>query len=145
LLSGGTHLHTAVISRSFSFNPSSRFRDCGWLANPALFKALNRNTPEASPVNILPVRLEPCAPGASPITINRPPMSPKAGTGFPQYSQSWYARFFFTATLSRYSTNRGHFRQLIIVLFRVTMSISIFYISLVANHYPSQDQHCITE
>jgi len=127
LLPGGTHLHTADMSMSFSFNPSSRWVDAGWLANPTLCRLANRNTPEASPVNILPVRFEPCAPGARPTAKSRPFISPKAGTGFPQYSQSRYARFFVLATLSRYSTSRGHFRQLMMVAFNSSKSILKFH------------------
>ena len=35
-------------------------------------------------VNMRPVRLAPCAPGASPTTSTRAPGSPKPGTGLPQ-------------------------------------------------------------
>src|ERR1035441_9286383 len=68
-------------------------------------------SPERSPVNMRPVRLEPCAPGARPRIRMRAWGSPNEGTGFPQYSQSRYARRFTAAMRSQCSRKRGQRRQ----------------------------------
>src|ERR1700681_4422566 len=87
--------------------PSLRSTAVGWLANPVSCSTGYMNFPEASPVNGRPVRFEPCAPGASPMTRTRAWGSPKPATGLPQYSQPRYARRLTRATSSRYATNRG--------------------------------------
>ena len=86
LLSGGAHRHAAEMYASVSVSPSSRPREVGWLANPARCSAAYRKSPELSPVNIRPVRLAPCAPGARPTIRTRASGSPKPGTGLPQYA-----------------------------------------------------------
>ena len=58
-------------------------------------------------MNTRPVRLPPCAAGASPSTYTRACGSPKPGTGRPQYSSSANAARFSRATRSRHSTRRG--------------------------------------
>src|SRR5258708_33271323 len=98
----------------FSCKPSSQFTAVGWFAKPASYSAWYKKSPERSPVNIRPVRFEPCAPGANPRINSSAWGSPKAGTGLPQYSQSRNARRFSRATFSRYATSRGHFRHSII-------------------------------
>ena len=55
------------------------------LAKPWRCMARIRKSPEPSPVNSRPVRLAPCAAGASPTTRSRAAASPKPGTGLPQY------------------------------------------------------------
>jgi hypothetical protein len=57
------------------------------LANPARLSAAMRKSPEPpipSPVNTRPVRLAPCAAGASPTISSRAAGSPNPGTGFDQ-------------------------------------------------------------
>ena len=88
LLPGGAQRATEVIQRPLSFMPSSREEAAGCEANPAACRTGNRKSPEPSPVKGLPVRFEPCAPGASPSASTRALVSPKEGTGRPQYSQS---------------------------------------------------------
>ena len=86
LLAGGAQRTTAAIHRSWSVMPSSaRPTALGWDAKPASCKTGKRKSPEPSPVNIRPVPLEPCAPGASP---DRPRnrRRPKEDAGRPQYS-----------------------------------------------------------
>ena len=107
MLSGGAQRTAAVMYRSFNFMPSSRSMAVGWLANPVSYSTGYMKLPEASPVNGRPVRFEPWAPGASPMTSTRACGSPKPGTGFPQYSQLRYARRFTRATSWRYSTSLG--------------------------------------
>ena len=58
-----------------------------------------------------PVRLAPCAAGASPTTTTDACGSPKPGTGRPQYSSSRNAARFSAATCSRHATSRGQARQ----------------------------------
>jgi len=58
-----------------------------------------------------PVRLPPCAAGASPMTRTRGSGSPKDGTGRPQYGWSANDRRLFVATVSRQATSRGQARQ----------------------------------
>jgi len=111
LLSGGAQRQTALIYTSFRVNPSSLFDEEGWLANPARCSAAYKKLPDESPVNMRPVRFEPCAPGASPTTNRRAWWSPNPGTGLPQYSQSRYALRRFRATSSRQATSRGHLRH----------------------------------
>ena len=55
-----------------------------WLAKPVRHSAANRKSPERSPVNMRPVRLAPCAAGASPSTSSRA-AGRRSGTGR-QYS-----------------------------------------------------------
>src|SRR5262245_10698170 len=58
-----------------------------------------------------PVRLPPCAAGASPTISRRALSEPRLGTGLPQYSWSRKRRTFTRATSSRYTVNRGQSRQ----------------------------------
>ncbi len=66
LLSGGAHRTAAKIRVSRSASPSSAATLVGWLASPARCSAAKSTSPERSPVKIRPVRLPPCAAGASP-------------------------------------------------------------------------------
>ena len=84
LLSGGAQRHAAEMYASVNISPSPRPREVGWLANPARCSAAYRKSPELSPVNMRPVRLAPCAPGARPTIRTRAAGSPKPGTGLPQ-------------------------------------------------------------
>ena len=68
--------------------PSSRELASGCEAKPASCSTGNKKSPDPSPVNGLPVRFDPCAPGASPSASTRAWGSPNEGTGRPQYSQS---------------------------------------------------------
>ena len=61
--------------------------------------AANRKSPERSPVKTRPVRLPPCAAGASPTSRTRAPRSPKPGTGRPQYASSRKRATFSTRDL----------------------------------------------
>src|SRR5690606_9259113 len=86
-----------------------------WLAKPAAFIAAKRNSPEAprpSPVKTLPVRLPPCAAGASPTTSRRARGSPNPGTGRPQYVSWRKATRFSRATCRQYVRRRGQRSQL---------------------------------
>ena len=56
----------------------------GLFANPVSNNAFTSQSPELSPVNILPVLFPPFAAGANPITNNLALGSPKVGTGFAQ-------------------------------------------------------------
>src|SRR5258706_3382441 len=58
-----------------------------------------------------PVRLPPCAAGASPISTSRAAGSPKPGTGRAQYVCSETLRTLTRATSSRQATRRGHARH----------------------------------
>ena len=58
-----------------------------------------------------PVRLPPCAAGASPTIRIRPSASPNPGTGRPQYSSSRKRATFSRATSSRHATSRGQRRH----------------------------------
>jgi hypothetical protein len=109
--SGGTHRQTAERKRSRSAKPSSLETDFAREENPARWSAGKRKSPEESPVNMRPVRFDPCAPGARPATRTRASGSPNPGTGLPQYSSERKARRFSHATRSRHSTRRGHRRQ----------------------------------
>ena len=62
-------------------------------------------------MKLRPVRLAPCAAGASPMTTIDGRSTPKPGTGRPQYCWSANARRFVRATSSRQATNRGHARH----------------------------------
>ena len=62
-------------------SPSSGRRLTGRSANPTACSAAKRKSPEASPVKTRPVRLPPCAAGASPSSRMRASGSPKPGTG----------------------------------------------------------------
>src|SRR5208282_2106971 len=88
LLPGGAQRATEVIQSPLSFMPSSREVAVSCEANPAACRTGNKKSPDPSPVNGLPVRLEPCAPGARPSASTRALASPNEGTGRPQYSQS---------------------------------------------------------
>src|ERR1035441_7450782 len=76
-------------------------------------------SPDLSPVNMRPVRLEPWAPGARPRMRTAAAGSPKEGTGRPQYSQSRQARRFTWAIRAVYSIRRGQRRQVIISFCRI--------------------------
>ena len=65
-------------------------------------------------MNIRPVRLAPCAAGASPTINNRGRSDPQPGTGRPQYGWSAKARRLTTATSSRQLTSRGQARHTLI-------------------------------
>jgi hypothetical protein len=62
-------------------------------------------------VKIRPVRLPPCAAGASPAITTRGAGSPQPATGRPQYGWSANDRRLVVATSSRHSTSRGHARH----------------------------------
>jgi len=84
LLPGGAQRTTALIHMSFNIRPSLRLCEFGCDANPASYSTGNIKSPEPSPVNGLPVRFDPCAPGARPRTSTRAAGSPNDGTGRPQ-------------------------------------------------------------
>ena len=65
-------------------------------------------------MNIRPVRLAPCAAGASPTISSRGRSDPQPGTGRPQYGWSAKARRLTFATSSRQLTSRGQARQTLI-------------------------------
>src|SRR5207244_938183 len=92
-----------------------------WFANPVRYRARYSQSPLRSPVNTRPVRLPPCAAGASPTTRRRSWTSQKPGTGRPQYSHSRQAARFCRAIASRWRNRRAHFRQAMIV--EVNLSI----------------------
>ena len=73
--------------------------------------AAHRKSPDASPVKTRPVRLPPCAAGASPTSRIRASGSPNPGTGRPQYGSSRNRLTFSRATRSRHSTSLGHRRH----------------------------------
>ena len=62
-------------------------------------------------MNTRPVRLPPCAAGASPTSRIRASGSPNPGTGRPQYVSSRNRATFSRATRSRHSTSRGQRRH----------------------------------
>ena len=66
-------------------SPSSRCSEDGWVAKPAAWSAPKSHVPLWSPVNMRPVRLPPCAAGASPTSSTRASGSPKPGSGRAQY------------------------------------------------------------
>src|SRR5690606_33527122 len=70
LLAGGAQWTGEVIRTPWRSRPSSACSDVGWEARPTSYSAWYSTSPERSPVNIRPVRLPPCAAGASP-TISR--------------------------------------------------------------------------
>ena len=84
LSSGGTHLKARVINVFFSFKPSLIWSEFGWLLKPDLNKQLNKKSADLSPVKTRPVRVAPCAAGASPIIIIFPFKSPNPEIGLPQ-------------------------------------------------------------
>src|SRR5947208_6006105 len=65
LLPGGAQRSAAVMYASRRRRPSPRCREVGRLAKPAWWSASKSQSPLRSPVNIRPVRLPPCAAGAS--------------------------------------------------------------------------------
>ena len=69
------------IMQPFSFTPSSALDAKTPLLSPTLASVANSKSPEASPVNALPVLFAPFMPGASPIIASRACGSPQAGTG----------------------------------------------------------------
>ena len=62
-------------------------------------------------MKIRPVRLPPCAAGASPTTSTPGSLAPQPAIGRPQYGSSAKDRRFSTATSSRQATRRGQARQ----------------------------------
>jgi hypothetical protein len=101
LLSGGAQRTAAAMYASRNTRPSSARREVGMLAKPARCSAAIRKSPEPpapSPVNTRPVRLAPCAAGASPTISRRASASPNPGTGRAQYVSSRYARRFSRPT-----------------------------------------------
>ena len=66
-----------------------------------------QEVPRGIAVKTRPVRLPPCAAGASPTSRIRASGSPNPGTGRPQYVSSRNRATFSRATRSRHSTNRG--------------------------------------
>ena len=66
LLAGGAHRTAAATYASRSCSPSPARTDSGWFAKPVRCSDAKRKSPERSPVNTRPVRLPPCAAGASP-------------------------------------------------------------------------------
>ena len=62
-------------------------------------------------MKLRPVRLAPCAAGASPTIRIRGRSAPKPGTGRPQYGSSANERRLVAATSSRQATSRGQARQ----------------------------------
>ena len=115
---GGAQRFTALRYAPRRRRPSSTDVDDGRFANPARCSAANRKSPERSPVKIRPVRLPPCAAGASPRTRTRARGSPNPGTGRPQYGWSAKRATFSRATCSRQATSLGHRRH-------TTMSLRI--------------------
>src|SRR5579885_1406846 len=89
----------------------------GLFANPKLKSTLASQSPELSPVNILPVLLPPCAAGANPIINSLALISPKLGRGFPQYFSSKNLLVFFIDIWCMYWESLGHFLHLVIFLF----------------------------
>ena len=81
LLAGGAQRLIALTQAPRRRNPSSALTEVGLFASPARCIAANSQSPERSPVNIRPVRLAPCAAGASPITTIAARGSPKPGSG----------------------------------------------------------------
>src|SRR5690606_8263068 len=111
LLSGGAQWHTAVILTPTSRRSGSS--SSGEVASPARCNARYSQSPERSPVNILPVRFPPWAAGARPTTRIGASIGPNEGTGRPQYSsEAKAARFSVVALRSRHSTTRGPRRPL---------------------------------
>ena len=84
LSSGGTHLSILVIYVDFNFKLSFILFEKGVLEIPTSYKHLNKNSPDLSPVNALPVLVPPWAAGAKPIIANFEFKFPKPGTGLPQ-------------------------------------------------------------
>ena len=67
-----------------SLRLSSLFSDFDWLAIFALWRHLNKNSPDLSPVKALPVLVPPWAAGANPKISIFAFISPNPVTGFPQ-------------------------------------------------------------
>jgi hypothetical protein len=89
------------------------------LANPVSCIAFASQSPELSPVNILPVLLPPCAAGASPTINNRACGSPQLGNGRAQYSSSANLFTLSWPTFLMYCVSLGHNAHL------VTCSLSL--------------------
>src|SRR3954453_11701834 len=111
LFAGGAQRFTAATDTPRSSKPSSRATEVGWLARPHRYIAAYRKSPLRSPVKIRPVRLPPCAAGASPTMAMVAAGSPKPGTGRPQYVWSANLAPLSRAASSRHATRRGHARQ----------------------------------
>ncbi len=111
LFSGGAQCTGETILTPLSRRPSAACLVVPWLARPARCSAAMIQSPERSPVNILPVRFPPCAAGANPTTSRCGLGSPKEGTGRPQYGSVANARRFSAATRSRHRTSLGHARH----------------------------------
>jgi hypothetical protein len=111
LLPGGAHRLTAATYAPSSRSPSPGAIDVGWFASPHRYSDAYRKSPLRSPVKMRPVRLPPCAAGASPTINSRAVASPNPGSGRPQYVSSANRATFSCATCSRHATRRGHFLQ----------------------------------
>ena len=83
-LAGGAQCTGAVIRTPRSTKPSSMAVEVGCDARPARCSAATSTSPERSPVNIRPVRLAPCAAGASPTITIGASAGPNPGTARPQ-------------------------------------------------------------
>ena len=99
--------------------PSSREVALGCEAKPASWRTGNRKSPEPSPVKGRPVRLEPCAPGASPkrqhARVARRRRRERACPSTPnRRRRGWRTR----ATSAQYSRSRGQRSQATICAFR---------------------------
>jgi hypothetical protein len=88
LLSGGAHRTAAATRVWVKTSPSAASTHSAWLARPARCSAAIRTSPDRSPVNTRPVRLAPCAAGASPTITISGLASPNPGAGRPQYGSS---------------------------------------------------------
>ena len=87
--------------------PSSAATDVGCDAKPVRYSDANRKSPDRSPVKIRPVRLPPCAAGASPTTRTRAAGSPNPGSGRAQYRWPANRAGGSAAAASRHATSRG--------------------------------------
>src|SRR6266702_3181567 len=144
LLPGGAQRTTELIHMPVSVIPSSREMARGCDAKPASCNTGYKKSPDPSPVKGLPVRLEPCAPGASPSTSTRAEGSPKDGTGFPQYSQSAYERRRMLATLVQCSRSREQRLQAAMREFKTLNEVRVEPIRKVYSFGPRQCKYART-
>src|SRR5919112_4879627 len=108
LLLGGAHLTAATIYAPFKMSPSFLNRLVGIFAKPVRNNAFATQSPELSPVNILPVLFPPCAAGARPMMIKLALRSPNPHTGLDQYSIFLNLLTFLVPTFLMYSDNLIH-------------------------------------